>query len=158
MVEFTARGSGYYRVFVNGEQVSQHVAEREAVERAVNEAEDNPDATIYYDHDYEVDVLIQSVANGRVGVSAQQGSGVQISWTAPTTSEDGSALSDLDGFIIHYGTSSGNYTEQVDVSDPDATSHTIEGLASGTWYFSVRAYDDQGAYSEYSDEVSVEVP
>ena len=61
-VEFTARGSGYYRVFVDGAQVSRHVAEREAAERAVNEAESNPGAHVRYDHDYEVDVAFVVVA------------------------------------------------------------------------------------------------
>lgn len=83
---------------------------------------------------------------------------VRISWIAPTTSEDGSALSDLAGFEVHYGTTSGVYTNSVDVANPEATSYTFEDMASGTYYFSVRAYDEDGAYSEYSAEVSVEVP
>ena len=72
-VEFTARGSGYYRVYVDGIQVSRHIAEREAAERAVNEAEANPGAHVRYDHDYEVDVILQSAPSRGGGSSPPSG-------------------------------------------------------------------------------------
>jgi hypothetical protein len=53
-IEATAVGQGYYRVFVNGEQKSRHVAEREAMESAGKSKRDNPSSTVYYDHDYQV--------------------------------------------------------------------------------------------------------
>ena len=74
-VEFTARGSGYYRVYVDGIQVSRHIAEREAAERAVNEAEANPGAHVRYDHDYEVDVILQSAPSRGGGSSPPSGGG-----------------------------------------------------------------------------------
>ena len=58
-VDLTARGSGYYRVFVNGGQISRHIAEREAIEVATEQALINKNAQIYYDHDYEVDVAVR---------------------------------------------------------------------------------------------------
>lgn len=54
MLKLTAVGSGYYRVFVDGIQVSQHTAEREAIESAADHALTG--AVVYYDHDYRVDV------------------------------------------------------------------------------------------------------
>lgn len=54
-VELTARGSGYYRVIVNGAQFSQHTTEREAIESVTEVLYGAPDATVYYDHDYHVD-------------------------------------------------------------------------------------------------------
>lgn len=53
-IELTAKGSGYYRVFVDSLQVSQHTTEREAAERAINEKTDTNN--VYYDHDYHVQV------------------------------------------------------------------------------------------------------
>lgn len=53
-IEITARGSGYYRVFVDALQVSQHTTEREAIERWTNILLANPSADAYYDHDYWV--------------------------------------------------------------------------------------------------------
>jgi hypothetical protein len=54
MISLTAAAQGYYRVFVNDEQVSQHVQEREAAERVTNEKLKDPSADVYYDHDYKV--------------------------------------------------------------------------------------------------------
>lgn len=55
-IDFTADNQGYYRVFVDGQHVSNHVQEREASQRAMNIKMENPDAEVYYDHDYRVDV------------------------------------------------------------------------------------------------------
>lgn len=55
-IEATAVGQGYYRVFVDGQQTSQHIAEREALEAAGKRKRDKPEAVVYYDHDYHVRV------------------------------------------------------------------------------------------------------
>jgi hypothetical protein len=55
MIEFTARGSGYYRLYVNDVEISRHVTERECIERAVNEK--TTTNIIHYVHDYTVDVV-----------------------------------------------------------------------------------------------------
>lgn len=54
---------------------------------------------------------------------------VTLSWTAPTTNESGSALTDLASYIIRYreGTT-GNYTTWPTVEDPTATSFTLGSL------------------------------
>ena len=55
-MKLTAIGSGYYRVFKDGAEVSKHSSEREAVEAAVNLEATTPSANITYKHDYEVRV------------------------------------------------------------------------------------------------------
>lgn len=50
LFNLTATGGGYYRVLVGGVEVSRHTAEREAVERAVNEKRAQPAAEVSYDH------------------------------------------------------------------------------------------------------------
>gem|GEM_PF-715447 len=77
-----------------------------------------------------------------------------LSWTPPTTREDGSALVDLAGYKIYYGTQSGNYTEVVDVPTAGVTEYMIEGLAPGTYYFVVTAYDTAGNESPPSNEAT----
>src|SRR5262245_6325967 len=47
--------------------------------------------------------------------------GVEVSWTPPTQNNDGSTLTDLSGYKIHYGTASGNYTESVAVANAGVT-------------------------------------
>lgn len=77
----TAVNSGYYRVFVDGVQVSQHNSDREANERACNEKEANPDMEVYYDHDYKVVIENMSAftsAIARPGRGSPQQSGTVI--------------------------------------------------------------------------------
>ena len=57
-----------------------------------------------------------------------------------------------EGYILYWGTSSGNYSDSHDVGA--ATQYTIPGLQDGlTYYFAVKAYDD-GNESGYSQEIS----
>jgi hypothetical protein len=87
---------------------------------------------------------------------AQSGSGAgnaTVSWTAPTANTDGSALTDLAGYRIYYGTSSNALNNVVPVSI-GVTSYVVEGLTSGTWYFAVRAYTTAGTESALSNIAS----
>jgi Putative Ig domain len=62
-----------------------------------------------------------------------------VSWTAPSQNSDGTPLMNLSGYQIVYGQSQSNLSQSVSVADPTATTYTISNLASGTWYFGVRA-------------------
>jgi hypothetical protein len=75
---------------------------------------------------------------------------VTLSWDAPTTNSDSSPLSDLAGYKVYYGTSSGSYTNSVDVGNIAGAS--VSSLASGSWCFAVTAYDTSGNESNYSGE------
>ena len=75
-----------------------------------------------------------------------------LSWTAPTTNEDGSSLTDLDGYRLYYGNESGNYLCVIDVGS--YTSAEIDGLSNDTWYMVVTAYDYFGNESGYSNEIN----
>jgi hypothetical protein len=77
-----------------------------------------------------------------------------INWAAPTTNNDGSALTNLAGFQIAYGTSASALTQTVQVASPSTTSFTVSNLASGTWYFAVQAYTNTGAMSALSNPAS----
>ena len=60
---------------------------------------------------------------------------------------------DLAGYMIYYGTSSGDYDVSLDVGN--WTSVTIAGLdGSETYYFAVTAYSVYGEESDFSNEVS----
>jgi hypothetical protein len=77
---------------------------------------------------------------------------LMLSWTAPTTNEDGSPLEDLAGYRIYYGNESGNYSYVVDLGD--YTTVEIDNLSNKTWYVTVTAYDYFGNESDYSNEIS----
>ena len=80
-----------------------------------------------------------------------------INWTAPTENTDGTPLTDLSGYDIHYGTSSGNYTQSVSVSNPGIATYVVDNLTPGTYYISVAAVNSQGTESPMSSEVTATV-
>jgi hypothetical protein len=78
---------------------------------------------------------------------------VFLSWESPSTNEDGTPLTDLAGYKIYYGTSSGNYSDYIDIGKK--TAYTISNLNNGrTYYFVVTAYNTAKIESGYSNEVS----
>lgn len=79
---------------------------------------------------------------------------VDVTWSAPTTNTNGSALTDLAGYTIHYGKSPGALTQTVKIPNAGASDHVVQGLTGGTWYFAVTAYTNTGLQSGYSTVVS----
>jgi len=75
-----------------------------------------------------------------------------LSWTAPTQNVDGSALTNLSGYKVYWGSSPRTYSSSASVSG-GATTFTTN-LAPGTWYFAVTAVDSTGAESAKSNELS----
>ncbi len=82
--------------------------------------------------------------------SQSVGQTISLSWDAPSTNSNGSTLSDLLGYKVYYGNSSGDYTKMLVVEN--ASFCEISFLSPGTWYFSVTAYDSQGNESDFSNE------
>lgn len=74
-----------------------------------------------------------------------------LSWTAPTTNADGTPLTDLAGYRVLYGSTSGVYTQSLDAS---ASPTTVPNLAAGPWFFVVQALDTSSNASAVSAEVS----
>jgi hypothetical protein len=93
-----------------------------------------------------------------ITVTAPANGSATLSWTPPTQNTDGSTLSDLAGFRIAYGTSSGALTQTIDVANPGVATYVVTGLSSGSWFFAVKAYNDSGAESANSTVVSKTIP
>jgi fibronectin type III domain protein len=71
---------------------------------------------------------------------------VTLAWDANTEP-------DLAGYVVYYGTTSGVYSNNIDVGI--VTTTTIGGLNVGQpYYFALKAYDTAGNYSPYSNEVN----
>ena len=79
---------------------------------------------------------------------------VDVTWSAPTANTNGSALTNLAGYTIHYGTSATSLSKSVSVPSAGATDYVVQGLTGGTWYFAVTAYTNTGLQSSYSSVVS----
>jgi hypothetical protein len=82
---------------------------------------------------------------------------VTLNWTPPTENTNGTALTNLSGYNIHYGTASGDYTQTVSVANAGIATYVVDDLTPGTYYFSVGAVNSQGTESPLSSEVSATV-
>jgi hypothetical protein len=85
-------------------------------------------------------------------------SSATLNWTPPTKNTDGSSLTNLAGYRISYGTSPSSLTQTVQIANPGISSYVIDGLTSGTWYFTLRAYTSSGSESALSNPVSRTIP
>lgn len=92
---------------------------------------------------------------------------ITLSWSPPTQNSDGSAINScpassasggcLAGYTLHYGTSSQDYTGEIQITDPTATSYVVSdaNFPSGTYYFAISAYNGLQNSSSMSGEVQV---
>src|SRR5579871_6626674 len=69
---------------------------------------------------------------------------VTLSWDAPTENADGTALTDLQGYKVHYGSESKVYSDTIQVSNPGLTTYVVQNLPAGTYYFAVTSYNSKG--------------
>jgi len=94
------------------------------------------------------------LAQFAINVVQQSNGSVTLAWMPPTENTDGSPLTALNGYKIHYGTQSGQYTATVTVSNGGVTRYVIESLSPGTYYFAITAVATSGAESDLSGEAS----
>lgn len=81
---------------------------------------------------------------------------IRLTWNAPMFNVDGSALDDLAGYKLYYGTSPGNYEAYIDTGN--VMSAEINDITRGIIYcFAVTAYDTSGNESDYSEELCAEI-
>jgi len=85
------------------------------------------------------------------GSSASAPGTVTLTWIAPTGNTNGTPLTDLAGYHIHYGTSQDNLAKVIDLAGTGTTEYEVSGLAPGTYYFAVTAYTAMGTESAQSD-------
>jgi hypothetical protein len=82
-------------------------------------------------------------------------SNATLSWTAPTENTNGTALTDLRGYKIYYGTSAKELNEVVALSSPGIQTYVVDGLSVGvTYYFAIAAMASDGTESAQSAVVS----
>jgi len=77
-----------------------------------------------------------------------------LSWTAPTKNADGSPITGLAGYHIYYGTDPNHFTQTIKISGAASTKYVVNGLAAGTYYFAVSAYNAAGQESVKSNIAS----
>jgi hypothetical protein len=88
----------------------------------------------------------KSLAAFSINVSQPSGGvgSATLSWSAPTQNTDGSAITNLGGYVIYHGLSPSALTSSVRISNPGISSYVIDQLASGTHYFALAAFNSAG--------------
>jgi hypothetical protein len=89
-----------------------------------------------------------------ISVTAVATGSATLSWAAPTQNEDGSPLSNLAGYKVHWGTAQGSYSNTVTINNPGVTTYVLDNLVAGTYYFATSAFNSLGVESHYSNEAS----
>lgn len=92
-----------------------------------------------------------------VAASDSSSNTVTLSWQAPTENADGTALVDLRGYQVHFGSTPNSYSDSIKVTNPGLTTYVVQNLQPGTYYFAVTAYNSSGVESSLSPEVSTQV-
>ena len=79
---------------------------------------------------------------------------VTLGWVAPTQNSNGTPITDLAGYKIHYGTASQDYTQVVSITNPSLSRYVLDSLPSGTYYFAISSYNSKGLESPLSGEIT----
>jgi hypothetical protein len=104
-----------------------------------------------------------SVSDGRsvirlpqfaINVDSIASGSVTLSWYPPTQNADGSALTDLAGYRIYYGTQVESLDQVITLENPGLTMLVIEELGPATWHFAMSSLNSRGVESERSPTVT----
>lgn len=101
---------------------------------------------------------LTNILGGALLVTLLLNSSLALGATAPTSytvnlAWDANPESDVVGYRVHYGTTSGNYTASVEAGN--LTTNAIPGLASGvTYFFAITAFNASGLNSGFSNEIT----
>jgi len=81
-----------------------------------------------------------------------------LSWSKPTLNDDGTALTDLTGYVIYYGTSvefEPLTTQIIAITGGNTTNTTINNLQTGlTYYFAIASVSETGGEGKKSNPAS----
>lgn len=77
-----------------------------------------------------------------------------LRWTPPTLNEDGTPITNLSGYRVYYGTSTGNLNRVLTIPGAGITSAVIQNLTPATWYFALKAYNSANVESSFSNIAS----
>lgn len=83
---------------------------------------------------------------------------ITLNWTPPTENEDGSTLTDLARYRIHWGTTAGSYPNKIRIDNPGISSYVIDNLAPGTYFIVATSINAAGVESRYSNAITRAVP
>lgn len=92
--------------------------------------------------------LLWCLLIGTLAIPSVMAGDVTLQW-------DPNPETDVVGYKVYYGASSRTYSSPIPLGLQ--TAYTVTGLAAGTYYFAVTAYNADGLESAFSNEVSTTV-
>jgi Fibronectin type III domain len=98
-----------------------------------------------------------SVASTSSSSGATSTDTVTLSWAAPTENTNGSALTNLAGYVIYYGTSANALTQKISVDNVGVQTYVVSNLSPGNWYFQIVAVNSAGVESSPTGTVSASI-
>jgi hypothetical protein len=119
----------------------------------------NTDAGVYANVQISVSDGKSKVALPAFSIAVKEATvrNADLSWTPPVENTDGSALTNLSGYNVYYGTSPDALTQVKTVGNAGLTRYVIDDLPSGTWYFAMTSVASDGAESQRSPVVSTTI-
>jgi len=90
-------------------------------------------------------------ATTRTTTSQSASGSATLNWSPVTQNTNGTLVTDLAGYTVHYGVSPVALSSTVVLSDPNQTTYVVGQLGAGTWYFAVSAYTTGGVQGELSN-------
>lgn len=95
-----------------------------------------------------------SVGPFTIAVAAAGTGSATLSWTAPTQNSDGTALTNLAGYTILYGSDADALDQSIEVENSSVSTYVVDNLTAGTWYFAIVAVNTSGVASSPSNTAS----
>jgi hypothetical protein len=86
-----------------------------------------------------------------ISVVATASGAATLSWAPPTQNSDGSPLTNLAAYRVHFGTDQDSLTDMVTIPNPGVATFVVEQLTPATWYFAVTAVNGAGVESPLSN-------
>jgi fructose-specific component phosphotransferase system IIB-like protein len=77
-----------------------------------------------------------------------------LRWDPPTQNVDGSPLTDLAGYRVHYGPSPNELHQAIDIPNAGMNAYVVSDLAPGVYYFAMRAVNAEDEASDLSNIVT----
>jgi hypothetical protein len=144
---------GLKRLLESASPDPQRIAQKEAVVASITAELESAEAEVAQANADLAELEAQLAAANRTGSAA-------LSWVTPTTREDGAPLAagELGGYEIYVLSESTGESSVITLSDPLATSYSVDGLPPDTYHFSITAFDIEGKFSQLSEIVSKSIP
>ena len=99
-------------------------------------------------------VLSATLPSFSISVTQIATGSATLSWIPPTTNANGTTLTNLAGYLVHYGTNAASLAETITIANPGISTYVISNLSPGTWFFSVTAFNTSKVESNFSNIVN----